>query len=71
MARPLLYVRFCRNYRRRGRGFVLTVVLAPFPDEEQEQGAEWRALMNLQVEFMPHWPFVNVYCYAADRLAGK
>ena len=68
MERPLLFVKFCRKFYRQ-EGFRLVVILAPFPPEEQEPGAYCRALMNLQVDFSPRWPFVEVDCYAPDRTA--
>lgn len=65
MKRPLLMVRFGRRYDRR-EGFVLVIILAPWPESEQEVGGLCRALMNLRVDFRPRWPFVGFDCEFSD-----
>ena len=69
MRRPLVMVRFGPRYDRR-EGFALIVILAPWPEIEQEPGRLCRALMNLQVDLRPRWPFIAIdveFSDAAER----
>lgn len=66
MKRPILTVRWGR--RILSSDWTLVVILAPFPEEEQEPGALCAALLNLEVRISTSWPWVSVHAYCADRL---
>lgn len=66
MKRPILTVRWGRWGR--SRVWALVVILAPFPEEEQEPGALCAALLNLEVKISASWPWVAFHAYCADRI---
>lgn len=64
---PLFLFRFTRNMWRYDGGWFLTLILAPFPAEEQIPGAWIKALINMRIDFNPRWPFIEVDAYTPRR----
>lgn len=71
MKRPFFMLRAGRNWSR-DRGYVLTLIVAPYPEAEQEPGRYARAMVNLRV-MLDHdgWrPVIwfDLYAPRRDRL---
>ncbi|MEA3264138.1 MAG: hypothetical protein U9R07_11725 [Pseudomonadota bacterium] len=69
--RPILMVRWGRtaDFRRYelDREFIVVIILAPAPVEEQTPGGYVEALVNAKISFTLRWPFVRCDIYAPDR----
>lgn len=64
--RPLFLLRVGRDYWRR-QGWVLILIVAPYPDDEQVDGALTRALINMEIRASWSWPFLQFDCYLPRR----
>lgn len=63
---PFFTMRHSRDYYRQ-RGWVLFILLAPFPEEEQVPGEYIGALLNMELHLRARWPFARISVYAPRR----
>ena len=64
---PMIYLGYgLRGYGLRP-GRTIVFFAFPFPREEQEPGAWVAALIHMQIDLFPTWPFVRFDVWCADR----
>lgn len=70
--RPFFTFRFGRDWLRQ-EGWTIAMIIAPYPADEQEQGAYCRALINARLDIRPRWPFLrwDAYTPRRDRLGEQ